>query len=288
MPIRLIQEKFDSYRSTSKQEEENALKEICQELFLAGLSRSGFFQHCAFQGGTCLRIFHTLNRFSEDLDFISLKESNNFHIKKYLDSALNELFDFGLNFELIDRSSIEKNIQTAFIKTDSYGKILLLKNPIYPKATKKISIKVELDCHPPFGSTYETRYLDFPFAFPVTLQDPQSLFAGKMHAILCRPYTKGRDWYDFIWYVARKTPINLPFLSAALFQHGPWKGLAINIDFKWLVGELQKKVVIINWEVVKADVERFLPVSELPSLAVWSQAFFDSRIEKMAGYISIP
>ena len=191
-----------------------------------------------------------------------------------------------MNFELLARSTSEKNVQAAFIKTNSYGKILLLQNPIHPKSAKTLSIKIELDTSPPFGSAYETRYLDFPFAFPVTLQDSASLFAGKIHALLCRPYVKGRDWYDFIWYVARKTPVNLPFVSSSIFQHGPWKGLDINFDLTWLLKELHKKVASIDWEMAKSDVERFLPASKLPSLQVWSQAFFDSRIEKVAsGFI---
>jgi len=277
----MLQEKLDAYQCTSQHEEENALKEICQELLLAGLSRSGFFEHAAFQGGTCLRVFHKLPRFSEDLDFMLQQSSTSFQIKPYLELALEEISSLGLAFELVDRSKTEKNIQTAFLKTDSYGKILVLKNPLHKKSAKKIVIKIEVDSHPPLGSGYEVRFLDFPFLCPVTLQDSASLFSGKIHALLCRGYMKGRDWYDFLWYVSKKIPYNEMFLSAALFQYGPWKDLSFEMTPDWVKKELRRKIGEIDWQEARADASRFLSVRDQASLTSWTADFFFYWVEKM-------
>jgi hypothetical protein len=117
----------------------------------------------------------------------------------------------------------------------------------------------------------------------VCVFDLPSLFAGKMHALLCREYLKGRDWYDFIWYTARKTPINYALLSAALTQMGPWKGGAVRADRAWCLQQLRSKIEATDWKQAREDVHRFVKRNEQPSLAVWSREFFLAQCEKPWG-----
>lgn len=281
MNVKIIQERLDRYHPTSWQEEECALKEILQEIALAALSRSGFFKQAIFQGGTALRILYNQDRFSEDLDFILKEPSKLFRLNDYFEALKIEFQMYGITLEIKDRTKADDIVQKAFLKEDSTAKILELKH--YPRAAKpkNIRIKFEIDTNPPLGSKSEIKYLDFPFAFAVTVQDPPSLFAGKSHALLCREYLKGRDWYDFVWHVSRKTPINYEFLTNACRQTGPWEGQNITITREWYVQEVSKKIESIDWETAKEDVRRFLKPNALPSLEVWSKDFFLDRLEKL-------
>lgn len=107
------------------------------------------------------------------------------------------------------------------------------------------------------------KYLDFPYAVEVSVQDLPSLFAGKNHAVLCREYTKGRDWYDFLWYVARKAPINFDFLGNACRQQGPWKDTPFVCDAAWYLRVLAEKIAATDWDSARSDVERFVRPAEL-------------------------
>lgn len=285
MSVKIIQEKLDSYRPTNQQEEEFALKEIFQEIALVALARTDFFKYAAFQGGTALRILYSLDRFSEDLDFIASKPSANFEWSGYLKNLELEFQVYGVEIETEDRSKADETVKKAFLKDRSFGKVLVLKHWGRSGRLASIRIKFEVDSNPPSGSRFEIRYLDFPFAAAVTVQDPPSLFAGKSHALLCREYTKGRDWYDFLWYVARKMKVNFEFLSSACDQQGPWKGLKVPVDKEWLLNELTMKVNDLNWDDAKKDVARFLRPQTLPTLELWSRDFFLDRLRKMADYL---
>jgi hypothetical protein len=120
--------------------------------------------------------------------------------------------------------------------------------------------------------------LNFPFISSITVHDPESLFAGKMHAILCREYLKGRDWYDFLWYAARGTAVNSRLLSKALMQSGPWAGKAVAVDNAWLRETLDQRIESIDWTQAANDVRRFLKPQETPSLALWSKDCFLSQV----------
>lgn len=281
MSIKLIQERLNSYSCQSEIQEEHAIREITQEVALAALGRTEFFKYSGFQGGTCLRIFYGLNRFSEDLDFI-LKEPNlNFNFEPHLLSLSNELLAYGYNLEIIDRSKADIAVKKAFIKDDSIGKVLQLNHIGKSGPFRKIRIKLEVDTNPPSSSRTEIKYLDFPFVSSVTVQDKPSLFAGKLHALLCREYTKGRDWYDFLWYTSQKVKINYDFLSSALNQQGPWKGKDINVDTKWCIAELEKAIESIDWKATAADVRRFVKASEQSSLDLWRRELFLAQLEKL-------
>jgi len=283
MSIKLIQERLNSYQCTSSLEEEHAVREITQEAVLAALGRTSFFKYGVFQGGTCLRILYGLSRFSEDLDFI-LKEPNPyFDIAPHLQSVSKELMAFGYKVEVTDRSRADHAKKKAFIKDDSIGKVLHLDHAGKTGLTRKIRIKIEVDANPPMGSRIETKYIDFPFISSVVVQDKSSLFAGKVHALLCRSYIKGRDWYDFLWYTSQKITINYTLLAAALRQQGPWKDQNLDVDMTWCKTALANVITSLDWKETANDVRRFVRTAELPSLDLWSTELFLAQLEKLQG-----
>ncbi|MEI6613599.1 MAG: nucleotidyl transferase AbiEii/AbiGii toxin family protein [Chrysiogenales bacterium] len=281
MSIKIIQERLDSYGCRSRQEEANALREITQEVALAALARTDFFKKAAFQGGTCLRVFYSLDRFSEDLDFILKKPDMDFKLEPYLQPLAIELNAYGYHVEIVDRSKTGQAVKKCFLKDDSLGKLLTLQYAKGDAMRSKIKIKFEVDANPPAGSDFENKFLDFPFAFAVTAQDLPSLFAGKSHALLCREYGKGRDWYDFIWYVSRKVKINFTFLANALEQTGPWAGQKVPVDKDWYHKEMEKKILTVAWPEIAAEMSRFLKPEALASLKVWGREFFLDRLGKV-------
>jgi len=286
MSVLIVQSKLDMYNCKTAQDEENAIREIAQEICLSGLSRAGFFKKAAFQGGTCLRIFYGVGRFSEDLDFCLNKPEKNFSLKHYLDSLCAELKLYGFEFTLAGGHKAGDVVQKGMLKDRAIANVLSFKHFRPGRDTKSIKIKIELDTNPPEGGSVEVKYHDFPFAFETAVHDSASLFAGKCHALLCREYVKGRDWYDFLWYVSRKIRVNFKLLSAALNQTGPWQGQGIKADAKWCGQSLREKIGGINWEDAKKDVRRFLKPEELATLDLWGKEFFTDRAEKMESYLS--
>ena len=281
MSIRMIEQRMTTYSISSEIEEMQALREITQEVVLASLGRAGFFQEAIFQGGTCLRIFHGLNRFSEDLDFSLMDPNPNFAWQSYLKKVIADVASFGYDMEITDRHSTDSTVRLAFLKDDAVGKVLQLNYVGKTSMVKKIRIKLEIDINPPPGSRHEITYIGFPYLSPIAIQDPSSLFAGKIHALLCRNYTKGRDWYDFLWYTARKTPVNYNYLGQALHQSGPWKGMGIHIDQDWLRDSLSQKINQIDWQEAANDVRRFVPILEQPSLDYWNEKVFLQQVDRL-------
>ena len=282
MSIKLIQDRLNSYACKSELEEEHAIREITQEVTLAALGRTDFFKHAIFQGGTCLRIFYGLNRFSEDLDFI-LKEPNRyFNLQPHLQALADELKAYGYNIDITDRSRTDIAVRKVFLKDDSFGKILQFNHAGKAGPFRKIRIKIEVDTNPPSGSEMEVKYIDFPFVSSVAVQDKPSLFAGKVHALLCREYTKGRDWYDFLWYTSQGVGINYKFLASALNQQGPWQGHDIKVNLDWCLVELEKTIKAIDWTATAEDVRRFVRVVEQPSLGLWSKDLFLAQLKKLS------
>lgn len=281
MSISIIQERLKTYRPISKQEELNALKEIYQEIALAGLARSEFFKKAAFQGGTALRIIHQLRRFSEDLDFVLLEPSNNFVWNNYLNSIDLEFQSFGVNLEVKDRSEAEGVIKKAFLKEDSFARILELTYDRLPSDEQKITIKLEIDTNPPSGSVYETSFLTYPYPFSLLIQDLPSLFATKCHALLARRYDKGRDWFDFLWYLTHNIAINGNLLAKALYQEGPFKNQDIHFNQQWLRRELENKVLKTDWKVARRDVENFLSLNDRKFVEAWGTELFLKQISQI-------
>ena len=281
MSVKMIQDRLDGYGCQSTLEQEQALREITQEIVLAALGRTDFFQKAGLQGGTCLRIFHGMNRFSEDLDFALQKQDRSFTLKPYLDDLAKELRAYGYGLELDDRSKVDQAVRMAFVKDDSLGNLLRLNYKPATGPLRKLRIKLEADTNPPAGATFETKYLDFPFPSAVCVFDLPSLFAGKLHALLCREYLKGRDWFDFLWYTARKTPVNYVLLSSALDQMGLWQGQRMRVDRTWCIQQLRARIEASNWKQARDDVRRFVKPNELPSLDLWGQELFLAQTDKL-------
>ena len=273
MSVKIIQDKLDSYQCQSTQEEDYALKEITQELVLNSLYNSGFFKKAAFQGGTALRILHGLMRFSEDLDFALVEPDKKFDLNSYLSSMNTELRAFGYDVKVEGRSSANA-VQNTFLKDDSLGRLLKVQYPKSDGPKRALKIKLEVDTNPPAGAKTETKFLNFPINFSVTAHDVPSLFAGKSHALLCRDYIKGRDWFDFIWYVGQKAVPNFGFLSNALEQLGPWKGKLIKPNIDWYGKEMSTRIKEVDWDKAKADVQRFLRPVDVKTLELWNEKFF--------------
>ncbi len=278
--IELIQRRLDSYQVGNAVEEEQAIKEIIQEVALFGLWKAEFFEVAAFQGGTSLRILHGLPRFSEDLDFILKDPDPDFDWQIYLKRLLKSLEDFGLQTEVKDKSRMDQRVKKALLKNNSVSNQLDL-SFFRGHEGQKQKIKLEIDVNPPVGSDFEYTYRDFPVDFEICHQDLASNFALKIHALLCRPYLKGRDWYDFNWYIKNGVKPNLILLQAALIQWGPWKGQDLNIDEKWVKKELQNKISSIDWKEAASDVERFMNPTERASLQLWNERFFTQKREQL-------
>jgi hypothetical protein len=283
--IELLRKRLKRYAMENAMQEEQAVKEMLQELALYALWRGEFFEVAAFQGGTSLRILHGLPRFSEDLDFILLDSDRAFRWSRYFDSLASVLEQFGVHCELTERTHMDKAVKEAMLKDDSLGRQLNLS--FFDAARpRKLKIKLEIDTHPPAGTHTMWQYLDFPVDFEIRAQDLPSNYALKLHALLCRPYVKGRDWFDFAWYCQQKTRPNLPHLAEALKQAGPFKGKRLRIDAEWLAEALTAKIKTIDWPSAARDVSPFLASPEQRSLTLWNERFFSDKVRRLVQAIS--
>jgi len=279
-----IKQMLIPYNVKNSEEEENAIKEILQEIVLCGLSRADFFNKAAFYGGTALRIFYGLDRFSEDLDFSLIIKDENFNLADYIPELTKEVNSYGINVEI---SSKEKNvnsaIQSAFLKANTMEQLLLF----YPDAEvgidpkKCIKVKFEIDTNPPDYATFEHKYRLLPAPYDITLYDTSSLFAGKIDAILNRKWgqrVKGRDYYDYVFYLSRKCKVNLMHLDARMKQRGldPQNEYYSLEEVKELLFNRFKEV---DFEESKKDVLPFIKDSR--SISSWSKDFFCQITEEL-------
>ena len=271
-----IQIMLDRYKCNTTQQYESAIKEIIQEVALSGLSRARFFDKASFCGGTALRIFHGLDRFSEDLDFTLVNSDDYFDIKKYFTGIQNELLAFGFEMTIEKKEKQkESTVQSAFLK-GSTQKLLLQIKSIDPPiqgviSTQKTRIKLEVDTNPPEGAVYDEKYSLLPMPYQVKLMDLSTMFSRKIHAILVRKYVKGRDLYDYVWYLQRGVLWNQKFLKNALLQTKSIENAEHfdRVDAKAL---LMNRFMEIDFDFVKSDVLPFLRNST--AIDVWSADFF--------------
>ncbi|MDP8262987.1 MAG: nucleotidyl transferase AbiEii/AbiGii toxin family protein [Candidatus Ancaeobacter aquaticus] len=267
------------YKCQSINDYENALKEIVQEIALLGLWRSKFFEKSAFYGGSALRILYGLNRFSEDLDFSLLKKDEDFSFGNYCAALEEELRSFGFNTTVEKKEKkIESNIDSAFIKAGTLENLLVvdavssLREKIHSK--KIIKIKLEVDKNPPGNFQTEAKYLFQPIPFSVNTYTLPCLFAGKMHALLCRSWAsrvKGRDWYDLVWYLGMKVPVSIKHLESRMKQTGHLE-LDESLTEEYLKQMLREKIKTVDFDRAKIDVENLL--LDRASLKIWSEGFF--------------
>lgn len=279
-----IEQMLKNYNIENIYDRKNAMKEIMQEIVLCGLSRAGFFQKAAFYGGTALRIFYGLDRFSEDLDF-SLKTADEaFDLAAYFPALEKEVRAFGLNVMIVEKEKTKNsNIRSAFLKGNTKEHLLLfyadesVASGIAKNET--VRIKFEVDINPPAYAAFEHKYRLLPVPYEVTMYDMPSLFAGKIHAVICRAWQsriKGRDLYDYIFYLARGTAVNQKHLRERLIQSG-----YITPDTECSLDEIKQLLKArfdsIDFSQAKQDVEPF--IHDTSALNVWSSDFFKQITE---------
>ena len=275
----ILTEMLARYRTESLSDRKNAVKEVMQEIVLCGLSRAGFFQKAAFYGGTALRIFYGLDRFSEDLDFSLLSPDPGFTLSDYFPTLRREAAAYGLNVEIAEKEKIKDSaIRAAFVKGNTREHMLLFyENPAAAggiTGNEAIRIKFEVDTHPPAGAGIEHRYRLLPAPYELALYDMPSLFAGKVHAVICRAWknrVKGRDLYDYVFYLSRSASLNTEHLKARLVQSGVWES-----DAPFTLADAKKmlydRFATIDYAQAREDVRPF--IRDASSLNLWSADFF--------------
>ncbi len=284
--ISAIESILKDYKLTTAQEYNLALKQITQTLTLLALSKAKFFDNAAFYGGTALRLLYGLNRFSEDLDFSLISPEQNFDLHPYLEKTKQELSVYGFNVAIEEKQKVNKNpIKSAFIKGNTQINLLKIEAPtnIIQRFTtsSKYTVKLEIDTEPPPLASYDMEFILSPTPFSIKAFDKPSLFAGKLHAVLCRSWksrVKGRDFYDYIWYLSKDIPCNLQHLEARMKQS---KHLADNqqLTLTKLQNLLYDRFASIDWQQAKTDVLPF--INSIDELSLWSADFFKAISKKL-------
>lgn len=274
----MINQMLKEYDTEAIYDKKNAMKEVMQEIILCGLSRAGFFNKAAFYGGTALRIFYDLDRFSEDMDF-SLMEDIEFNIADYFSVLEKEARAFGLHVKIEEKEKTkESNIQSAFLKGSTKEHLLLFYSaePEFESVPKNeiIKIKFEIDVNPPKYASFERKYRLHPVPYEVNLYDEPSLFAGKLHAVIGRSWKnriKGRDLYDYVFYLSKGIKVNRNHLRERLIQSGH-----IDTQSECTLAEIKQMLYerfdAIDFEQAKEDVEPFIRDSAM--LNLWCADFF--------------
>ena len=275
----VIETMLGKYSPKNNEERENAVKEIIQEIALAGLSRGGFFEKAAFYGGTCLRIFYGLNRFSEDLDFALLQKNSEFKLSGYFPFLEKEFASYGIEIHAEEKKKTsDSEVQSAFLK----GNTLALMMSFFPRSedakkiisNQKIKIKFEVDTDNPGGGRVETKFRFLPAPYEVKVFDEPTLFAGKIHAIICREYknhVKGRDYYDYLFYIGKGSSFNLGYLENKLKNTGAIPQ-SENLTIERVKELLQMRFETVDYESAKEDVSNF--VSDKSGLNLWKKELF--------------
>ena len=280
----VIEEMMKSYQVDNIYDRKNAMKEIMQEIVLCGLSRAGFFKEAAFYGGTALRIFYGLDRFSEDLDF-SLEQINlDFDLCSYFPVLEKEVKAFGLNVEIQEKEKTkDSNIRSAFLKGNTKEHLLLFyaDERVVGAVAKNevVKIKFEVDTNPPAFATYEHKYRLLPVPYEIRLYDMPSLFAGKIHAVICRGWQsriKGRDLYDYIFYLSKAVTVNQRHLRARLIDSG-YISENQECTLEEIKTMLKNRFDSIDFLQARKDVEPF--IHDTSVLDIWSSDFFKQITE---------
>ena len=280
----MIEAWLKEYNPQNNQDAFDAMREVMQEIVLAGLYRSGFFEKAAFYGGTALRIFYGLDRFSEDLDFSLLESESDFTLEPYFESIKSEFASLGISITIKEKiKSVESNVESAFLKSETVWRELIL-DDIVPQLGVNVmphmKIKIEVDREPPLGFETEEKLLIRPFSFYVKTFAKESLFAGKMHALLFRKWknrVKGRDWFDLEWYIKNGVHLDLDHFLLRAQDTGDWKEAAISKE--QLIDLLIEKIKSVNVDNIKEDVVRFIQDDSI--LDIWSPQYFLDLIQKL-------
>ncbi len=282
----IVSTMMEKYGPKTGEQTISAFKEVVQEIALSAFGRTDFFEKAAFYGGTALRIFYGLNRFSEDLDFSLEKPEGSFDISRYFSTLETTFSSFGLSFQAtLKKKNVESPIQSAFLKGNTAEHVFLIQpQPELAKHIQKnevIKIKIEIDINPPAFASYEYKFGLLPQPYRVRLYDMGSLFAGKIHALLCREWknrVKGRDLYDFVFFLSDGSGFNLKHLESRLRQSGRWNGdrEMTTDDVKKM---LKEKFLSLDYSSARADVTNF--ISDLRVLDLWGADFFLSLADRL-------
>ncbi len=280
----MIKEWIAEYKPKNEDEILDALREIMQEITLAALSRTDFFEKAAFYGGTALRIFYGLDRFSEDLDFSLMKADEGFTLEPYFSAILTEFDALGIKVRINEKEKAKRSaIESAFLKTETIWKELVLEDILKQtgvKSNKPIKIKIEVDRNPPLGFQTEEKLLIRPFSFYVRCFKLPSLFAGKLHALLYRKWNnrvKGRDWYDLEWYIKKGIPLDAAHFLRRAQDTRDWSAEIITNE--QILELINHKIESVSFTNIKDDVVRFLKDENM--LSIWSARYFKDLVEKM-------
>lgn len=284
--MQVLDQMLKKYDINTVEQKKHAIKEIIQEIVLSGLSRSNFFKDAAFYGGTALRIFYGLDRFSEDLDFTLLVNNQDFDFDYYISFVRNEVESLGLKFEVEERNKTkETNIKTAFLKGNTKEQFLIF----YPNsnqdtailhADEKIKVKFDIDINPPKYANTEIKYRLLPYPYQVRVYDLPSLFAGKIDDVLSRNWksrVKGRDFYDYIYFLSMDVIVNIKHLKERLIQ-SKYIESTFELNKESLITLLNKRFDEIDFNIVKKDVEPF--IKDISILELWSKDFFKDITKK--------
>lgn len=261
----IFNQMLSAYELTTEQQKRNATFEVNQQIILAGLYNGGFFNEAAFYGGTCLRIFHGLQRFSEDMDFSLLAPSDKFDFTKYFQPIIDQFAIIGREVEIKkkDKKNFGK-VESAFLKdnTDVYD--------IMFQTERSVKIKIEVDTQPPLKFNTEQKLILLPQSFMTRCFTLPDLFAGKMHALVYRAWknrVKGRDWYDFEWYVRKGVSLDFTHLHERALQFNEE-----DITKESFLEKLNERLATADINQVKADVLPF--IRNQKELEIWSNDYF--------------
>lgn len=282
----ILEQMIEAYQPKNNEEKRNVIKEVMQEITLCALSKAGFFDVAAFYGGTALRIFYGLDRFSEDLDFSLMTKNKDFDLSTYVPSLKRIVQSFGLNVDVeIKHKTSDSAIQSAFLKGDTIEQFLLF----YPNdlvtginKNEKVKIKFEIDTMPAGLATYETKYRLLPLPYSIKLYDEASLFSGKIHAVICRSWksrVKGRDLYDYVFYLTRNTKFNLDHLREKLIE-SHYLSQEDRVDVNFVKALLIARFNEIDFNDAKKDVLPFIKDTSI--LDIWSKEFFIAITSKLS------
>jgi predicted nucleotidyltransferase component of viral defense system len=278
-----IQQMLARYACKTQDDSINALREILQQIALLGLWRGKFFEHAAFYGGTALRVLYGLDRYSEDLDFSLLQPSKAFSLDAYGQTLRREIASFGfeVSFEVRQKTA-DSAIESAFLKANTAEQLIVIQaTPTALHRHQTLKIKLEIDTDPPAGFETESRTVLLPTPFAVRVYRQPDLFAGKMHAILCRKWksrVKGRDWYDLVWYVSHHPQLHLNHLETRMRASGDWTGDAA-LTRADLFSRLRATIAELDVAQAREETSRF--IRDPSALAIWSPEFFQEIAEKI-------
>ncbi len=268
----VFEQMLSHYDISSTDAHRNALFEVTQQVALAGLQRGGFFEKAAFYGGTCLRIFHGLHRFSEDLDFSLLVPDDTFDLKDYFPVLIAEFNNLGREVTITkkDKKNVGR-VESAFLKdtTDVYN--------LSFQTERSIKIKIEVDTNPPVGFETEQKLLMQPYSFMTRCFTLPDLFAGKMHALIFRQWgqrVKGRDWYDFEWYIRNGVPLNFNHFKERAREFN-----GLDISKQDFISMLKDRLKSADITLVKKDVLPFLQFPDETN--IWSNEYFCLLADKL-------